>query len=163
MPAVDAYSHGVPRSGRIGGRRLRSDPGTRLPLAPRVPFLRAPASAAGAVAVAEALRNGHLKARGPATARCERLLQDQLSAPTVLMTQSCTAALELSALLLGVVAGDEIIMPSFGFASAANAFVLRGATPVFVDVLPGTLNIDPAEVRAALTARTRAVVVVHYA
>lgn len=129
----------------------------------RVPFSQAPSSAAGAAAVAEAVQGGHLKARGVYTRRCENLLALNLGVPTVLLVQSCTAALELSALLLGIGPGDEVIMPSFGFASAANAFVLRGATPVFIDIVPGTLNVDPEAVGHAVTTRTRAILVVHYA
>ncbi|WP_354698693.1 dTDP-4-amino-4,6-dideoxygalactose transaminase [Paraconexibacter sp. AEG42_29] len=129
-----------------------------------MPFLRAEPSAAGLAAVERAVRETDLKARGAATQRCEQRLSALLDRPAaVLMVQSCTAALELSAMLLGVGPGDEVIMPSFGFASAANAFVLRGATPVFADIAPGTLNLDPAAVRAALTPQTRAILVVHYA
>ncbi|MCW3040963.1 MAG: rffA [Solirubrobacterales bacterium] len=128
-----------------------------------VPFLRPTTTEAGVAAVAAAARAGLTKAGGPATRRCERLLRAHHDVDTVVMTHSCTGALELSALLLGIGEGDEVIMPSFAFASSANAFVLRGATPVFVDVQADTMNIDPAAVRAALTPRTRALVVVHYA
>ena len=83
--------------------------------------------------------------------------------PKVLLTHSCTAALEMCALLLDIRPGDEVIMPSFTFVSTANAFVLRGATPVFVDIRPDTLNIDESRIEAAITPRTKAVVVVHYA
>ena len=128
-----------------------------------VPFTRARPCEEGIAAVARAVRDGDVKAGGPATLRCAEILREELGAPAVLMLGSCTAALELSALLLGIEPGDEVIMPSYGYASAANAFVLRGATPVFVDIVPGTLAIDPLEVRAAVTDRTRAIVVVHYA
>lgn len=128
-----------------------------------VRFMLAPSSAAGAAAVADAVASRNLKARGAYTRRCETLLRERLGAKAVMLVNSCTSALELSALLLGVGPGDEVIMPSFGFASAPNAFVLRGATPVFVDILPGTLNIDPDAVAAAITPRTRVIVPVHYA
>lgn len=127
-----------------------------------VPFLRTPAHAAGARAAAAAIACGELKARGPATRRCEDLLAAHLGTATILMVQSCTAALELAMLLLDLGPGDEVVMPSFGFASSANAVVLRGAVPVFVDVDPATGNIDPDAVAAAVTARTRAIVPVHY-
>ncbi len=128
-----------------------------------VPFTRVQPSPEGVAAVAAAVAAGDLKAGGPATARCVEVLREQLGAPGVLMVDSCTAALELSALLLEIGAGDEVIMPSFGYASAANAFALRGAVPVFVDIVPGTFAIEPAAVREAITERTRAIVVVHYA
>ncbi len=128
-----------------------------------VPFLRAPDSPDLLASVARAARESDLKAGGPATRRCTERLRDVLGTPAVLLTHSCTAALELSALLLDVGPGDEVILPSFGFASSANAFVLRGATPVFADVTPDTMNLDPEQVRAALTDRTRAILVVHYA
>src|SRR6185503_5476585 len=80
-----------------------------------------------------------------------------------LLTHSCTAALEMAALLADLGPGDEVIMPSFTFVTTANAFVLRGAVPVFVDIRADTLNIDEARIEAAITPRTRAIVVVHYA
>jgi dTDP-4-amino-4,6-dideoxygalactose transaminase len=113
--------------------------------------------------IREAVAAGQLAGNGQFTRRCQAWLQDRLGAPKALLTHSCTAALEMSALLLDLRPGDEIIMPSFTFVSTANAFVLRGATPVFVDIRPDTLNIDESRIEAAITARTRAVVVVHYA
>jgi dTDP-4-amino-4,6-dideoxygalactose transaminase len=100
---------------------------------------------------------------GAFTKRCEALLQERLGAPRVLLTTSCTHALEMAALLLDIQPGDEVIMPSFTFVSSANAFVLRGARIVFVDVRPETMNMDMAQVRSAMTNRTRAIVPVHYA
>ncbi|MHB1204552.1 MAG: dTDP-4-amino-4,6-dideoxygalactose transaminase [Rhodospirillaceae bacterium] len=94
---------------------------------------------------------------------CEQWLQDTLGAPRVLLTPSGTAALEMTALLMDIQPGDEIIMPSFTFVSTASAYVLRGATPVFVDIRPDTLNIDEARAAAAVTDRTKAIVAVHYA
>ena len=113
--------------------------------------------------VKEAVARGQLAGNGEFTKRCQAWLQQRLGAPKVLLTHSCTAALEMCALLLDLEPGDEIIMPSFTFVSTANAFVLRGAKPVFVDIRPDTLNIDETRVEAAVTPRTRAVVVVHYA
>ena len=113
--------------------------------------------------IADAASAGHLSAGGTYTQRCEAALEHRLGASRVLLMPSGTAALEAAALLSGVEAGDEVIMPSFTFASTANAFALRGAVPVFVDVRRDTLNIDEALVEAALTTRTRAIVPVHYA
>lgn len=110
-----------------------------------------------------ALDSGHLKGDGPYTERAATQLADLTHAGSVLLTPSCTAALELSAMLIDLEPGDEVIMPSFTFVSTANAYVLRGARPVFVDIDPLTLNIDPSAVEAALSPRTRAIVVVHYA
>jgi dTDP-4-amino-4,6-dideoxygalactose transaminase len=113
--------------------------------------------------IGEAVANGTIAGGGIFMRRCESWLEKQLGAQKVLLTHSCTAALEMAALLAEVGAGDEVIMPSFTFSSTATAFVLRGATPVFVDIDPDTLNIDPQRVRAAVTARTKAIVPVHYA
>jgi dTDP-4-amino-4,6-dideoxygalactose transaminase len=100
---------------------------------------------------------------GPVSRKCEKLLEQRLGAPKVLLTPSCTHALELAALLLDVKPGDEVIMPSYTFVSSANAFALRGASIIFVDIDPVTMNIDPDCVRAAVTPRTRAILIVHYA
>lgn len=113
--------------------------------------------------IREALQAGHLAGDGHFTKRCHALLEQLTGSPRALLTHSCTAALEMSALLSGVGPGDEVIMPSFTFVSTANAFVLRGATPVFVDVRPDTLNLDERLVEGAITSRTRALVPVHYA
>jgi dTDP-4-amino-4,6-dideoxygalactose transaminase len=113
--------------------------------------------------IQQAIENHHLSGDGPFTKRCERWLEQRLGSSRAFLTHSCTAALEMSALLLAVEPGDEIIMPSFTFASTANAFVLRGGVPVFVDIRPDTLNLDERQVAAAVTRRTRAVVAVHYA
>lgn len=111
----------------------------------------------------QALHSGHLSGDGPFTLRCHQLLSDLLRGAAVLLTTSGTHALELTALLLDIVPGDEVIVPSFTFPSTVNAFVLRGATPVFADIRPDTLNIDESRIEALVTARTRAIVVVHYA
>ena len=113
--------------------------------------------------VREAIAAGQLAGNGQFTRRCQAWLEETLGAPRVLLTHSCTAALEMCALLLDLRPGDEVIMPSFTFVSTANAFVLRGATPVFVDIRRDTLNIDETLIEQAITPRTRAVVVVHYA
>ena len=116
-----------------------------------------------AAEVAAALSGGHLRGDGPFGERAAQELRRRTGSAAALLTPSCTHALELAALLLDLQPGDEVIMPSFTFVSTANAFVLRGATPVFVDIDPHTLGISPAGVSAAITSRTRAVVVVHYA
>jgi dTDP-4-amino-4,6-dideoxygalactose transaminase len=107
---------------------------------------------------------GHGPFAGPGAyiAACEEWLQDAMDAAHVLLTQSCTSALELAALLCDIGSGDEVIMPSYTFASTANAFVLRGAVPVFVDIRRDTLNLDETLIAPAITQRTRAIVVVHY-
>ena len=113
--------------------------------------------------MAEALASGHLAGDGAFTRRSREALESILGAARVLLTTSCTHALEMAVMLAGVDAGDEVICPSFTFVSSVNAFVLRGARPAFVDIRPDTLNIDERLVEQAITARTRALMVVHYA
>jgi dTDP-4-amino-4,6-dideoxygalactose transaminase len=113
--------------------------------------------------IADAHSRGQLSGDGFYTKKASLQLQELVGSPRVLLTPSCTAALEMAAILLDVSTGDEIIMPSYTFVSTANAFVLRGATPVFVDVDPITFNIDPQAVEAAITPRTKCIVAVHYA
>jgi dTDP-4-amino-4,6-dideoxygalactose transaminase len=113
--------------------------------------------------VREAMAEGVLAGDGRFTDLCHAWLEANTGAAKALLTHSCTAALEMAALLLNIAPGDEIIMPSHTFVSTANAFVLRGGVPVFVDVRSDTLNIDETLIDAAITARTRAIVVVHYA
>lgn len=113
--------------------------------------------------IAAAHVNGHLSGDGPFTKRCHAWLQEITGASRALLTHSCTAALEMSALLLDLAPGDEVIMPSYTFVSTANAFVLRGAVPVFVDIRADTLNLDETLIEAAVTPRTKAICVVHYA
>jgi dTDP-4-amino-4,6-dideoxygalactose transaminase len=113
--------------------------------------------------IAEAHFNGRLAGDGPFTARCHRWLEERTGSHKALLTHSCTAALEMSALLMDIRPGDEIIMPSYTFVSTANAFVLRGGVPVFVDIRPDTLNLDESLIEAAITPRTRGIAVVHYA
>lgn len=113
--------------------------------------------------IAQAHFNGSLAGDGPFTKRCHDWLQQSSQCNKALLTHSCTAALEMSALLLDIEPGDEIIMPSYTFVSTANAFVLRGGVPVFVDVREDTLNLDETLIEAAITSRTKAIAVVHYA
>ena len=113
--------------------------------------------------IQDVLECGHLSGDGPYTKRCHALLQELLGGSRVLLTTSCTHALEMAGLLLPIEPGDEVILPSFTFVSTANAFVLRGARPVFVDIRPDTLNLDERLLAATISPRTRAIVVVHYA
>jgi dTDP-4-amino-4,6-dideoxygalactose transaminase len=114
-------------------------------------------------ALRDVLEGGHLAGHGRYTALCQERLEQLTGAKKVLLTNSCTAALEMAAILAGIGPGDEVIMPSFTFVSTANAVVLRGAVPVFVDIRPDTLNIDERLIEAAITPRTKAISVVHYA
>jgi dTDP-4-amino-4,6-dideoxygalactose transaminase len=113
--------------------------------------------------IAQAVANGHLSGDGAFTGRCNELLAKMLGVPKVMLTTSCTHALEMAALLLDIQPGDEVIVPSFTFVSTVNAFVLRGARPVFVDSRPDTLNMDENLLEALVTPRTKAIVPVHYA
>ena len=113
--------------------------------------------------ISQAVRQGHIGGDGPFTRKAQQLLQDLLGARHVFLTTSCTDALELAAILVGLEPGDEVILPSYTFASTANAFLLRGARLVFVDCRPDTLNIDETQIEQAITGRTRAIVPVHYA
>jgi dTDP-4-amino-4,6-dideoxygalactose transaminase len=113
--------------------------------------------------IAQAHQNGHIAGDGHFTKKCHKWLEDSFKVKKALLTPSCTAALELAAILSNINAGDEIIMPSYTFVSTANAFVLRGGVPVFVDVRPDTLNIDESKIESAITNRTRVIVPVHYA
>ena len=113
--------------------------------------------------VGQAVAGGHASGDGPFTRRAQKLMQERFGARRVLLTTSCTAALEMAALLCGLGPGDEVILPSYTFVSTANAVALRGATPVFVDIRPDTLNIDERLIEVAVTPRTRAIFPVHYA
>jgi len=113
--------------------------------------------------IADSLQSQHLSGDGKYTDRCTNWLKEYSKSSEVLLTHSCTAALEMAAILADIKDGDEVIMPSFTFASTANAFVLRGAIPVFVDIKEDTLNINELEIERAITERTKAIVVVHYA
>ncbi|ODU13910.1 MAG: dTDP-4-amino-4,6-dideoxygalactose transaminase [Thiobacillus sp. SCN 64-35] len=113
--------------------------------------------------IVAAKQGNKLAGDGPYTKRCHAWLEERTGCDKALLTHSCTAALEMSALLLDIQPGDEVIMPSYTFVSTANAFVLRGAVPVFVDIREDTLNLDERLIEAAITSRTRAIVPVHYA
>jgi len=113
--------------------------------------------------IAQAHHNGWLAGDGAFTKKCNSWLETRTGARRALLTHSCTAALEMAAILADIQPGDEVIMPSYTFVSTANAFVLRGAVPVFVDIRPDTLNIDETLIEAAITPKTRAIVPVHYA
>jgi dTDP-4-amino-4,6-dideoxygalactose transaminase len=128
----------------------------------RLPFNRPLRTGGEGARVAAALERGWTGGNGPSSQHCQRLLRDLTGTSSVLLTHSCTGALEMTALLGELGPGDEVILPSFTFSSTANAFVLRGATPVFVDVDPDTLNIDPARAAEAITDATRVIVAVHY-
>jgi len=132
-------------------------------LAYRIPFNRPCLTGNEQAYMLEAVARGHLSGDGEFTRRCCALLQRKLGAPGVLLTTSCTHALEMSALLLNIVPGDEVILPSFTFVSTVNAFVLRGARPVFADIRRDTLNLDETGLARLVTPRTRAIVPVHYA
>lgn len=110
-----------------------------------------------------AMNSGKLCGDGGFTRRCQQWLEQHFGSEKVLLTPSCTASLEMAALLLDIQPGDEVIMPSYTFVSTANAFVLRGAKVVFVDIRPDTMNIDETLIEAAITDKTRAIVPVHYA
>src|SRR5262249_10184077 len=121
----------------------------------KIPFNRPATVGREAAYMEEALARGHISGDGEFTKRCQELLQRELPAATALLTTSGTHALEMAAVLLDLEPGDEVIVPDFTFVSTANAFVLRGARPVFADVLPDTLNLDAARLEALVTPRTR--------
>ena len=130
---------------------------------PKIPFNKPYVSGGEIDAIKEACTIGQLSGDGLFTRKCSDFLEKNLSISKILLTHSCTAALEMSALLLNLQVGDEIIFPSYTFVSTVNAFALRGITPVFVDINPVTLNIDELQIEKAITPKTKAIVVVHYA
>jgi dTDP-4-amino-4,6-dideoxygalactose transaminase len=113
--------------------------------------------------ISQAHANKRLSGDGDFTKKCHNWLEKYFGSQKALLTHSCTAALEMAAILINIEPGDEVIMPSYTFVSTANAFVLRGAVPVFVDIRPDTLNIDETKIKEAITEKTKAIVVVHYA
>ena len=129
----------------------------------KIPFNRPYMSGKELSYIAEAHLNGSLAGDGPFTKHCHRWLEEQMGCNKALLTHSCTAALEMAALLIDIQPGDEVIMPSYTFVSTANAFVLRGGVPVFVDIREDTLNLDERLIEEAITPRTRAIAPVHYA
>jgi dTDP-4-amino-4,6-dideoxygalactose transaminase len=128
----------------------------------RIPFNRPTTTPAASRALTDALNSGRLSGNGPFTHRCEAALESLTGARRVLLTSSCTAALEICAILIDGAPGDEVIVPSFTFVSTANAFAIRGMRPVFADCRPDTLNIDERALERLVTPRTRAVVAMHY-
>ncbi|ORM70846.1 dTDP-4-amino-4,6-dideoxygalactose transaminase [Pantoea rwandensis] len=128
-----------------------------------IPFNAPPIVGSEVEYMQSAMASGKLCGDGGFTRRCQQWMEQHFGSKKVLLTPSCTASLEMAALLIDIQPGDEVIMPSYTFVSTANAFVLRGATIVFVDVRPDTLNIDETLTEAAITAKTRAIVPVHYA
>lgn len=129
----------------------------------RIPFNKPYMTGSELDYIKQAYRDRHLSGDGPFTQKCQQWLEKNIKTKKALLTHSCTAALEMAAILINTQPGDEIIMPSYTFVSTANAFVLRGAVPVFVDIRPDTLNIDETKIEAAITPKTKAIVPVHYA
>jgi dTDP-4-amino-4,6-dideoxygalactose transaminase len=129
----------------------------------RIPFNKASFAGDENRYIAEAIERGHISGDGHFTKRCHALLEETLGVHKALLTTNCTHALEMCAFLLELEPGDEVIVPSFAFVTTANAFAVRGARPVFVDVRPDTLNLDEQLVERALTPRTKAIVALHYA
>ena len=128
-----------------------------------IPFNNPPVVGTEANEILMALQNKKLSGDGPYNIKCHKWFEEHFDTPLALLTPSCTAALEMAAILVDIQAGDEVIMPSFTFVSTANAFVLRGAKIVFVDVRPDTMNIDENKIESAITDKTKAIVPVHYA
>jgi dTDP-4-amino-4,6-dideoxygalactose transaminase len=129
----------------------------------QIPFNKATTIGNEMAYIQASLQDGAISGDGAFTKKAHALLEEALGVPKVLLTTSCTHALEMSALLLDLKEGDEVIVPSFTFVSTINAFVLRGAKPVFIDVRPDTLNMDETKLEALITERTKAIVPVHYA
>lgn len=113
--------------------------------------------------IQQAISNAHLSGNGEFTQKCHAWLESEIGCLKAFLTHSCTGALEMAAILADIQPGDEVIMPSYTFVSTANAFILRGGVPVFVDIRPDTLNIDETLIEAAITSKTKAIVPVHYA
>ncbi|MFP3029432.1 MAG: dTDP-4-amino-4,6-dideoxygalactose transaminase [Arsenophonus sp.] len=128
-----------------------------------IPFNKPPIIGTELSYMQEAMQSGKLCGDGHFTRRCEKWIENHFQSLKALLTTSCTASLEMAPILLDIKPGDEVIMPSFTFVSTANAFVLRGATIVFIDIRPDTMNIDENKIEAAITSKTRAIVPVHYA
>ena len=129
----------------------------------RIPFNRPAIVGKELYYISQAIHEGHAAGDGAFTKRCHAFLEEALGVPKVLLTTSCTHALEMAALLLDIQPGDEVIVPSFTFVTTVNAFVLRGARPVFVDIRPDTLNLDEGLLEGLITPRTKAILPVHYA
>jgi dTDP-4-amino-4,6-dideoxygalactose transaminase len=142
---------------------LRNDKGESFLNALKVDFNRPVIVGKEFEYMRQAIENGHISGDGPFTKKCHAFFEKELRVQKALLTTSCTHALEMSAILLDIQPGDEVIIPDFTFVSTVNAFVLRGAKPVFLDVRPDTLNLDESKLEEAITPRTKAIVPVHYA
>lgn len=129
----------------------------------RIPFNKPSLAGRELEYVLDVIVRGHSPGDGAYTQRCQALLESELRVPRVLLTTSCTHALEMAAVLAGIGPGDEVIVPSFAFASTANAFALRGARPVFADIRRDTLNLDETQLERLITDRTKVIGPVHYA
>ena len=129
----------------------------------KIPFNKACISDNELLNIKQAVENAHISGEGFFTQQCHLLLEQSLKVPKVLLTTSCTHALEMAALLLNLRSGDEVIVPSFTFVSTVNAFVLHGSQPVFIDIRSDTLNMDEGQLERLITPRTKAIVPVHYA
>lgn len=129
----------------------------------KIPFNRPPIIGSELQYIKEAIDSGKLCGDGDFTRKCNSFLQDKFKAQKVLLTSSCTSALDMSLLMCNLKPGDEVILPSFTFSSTANAAVLAGASLVFVDIRPDTMNIDETKIEQAITKRTKAIIVMHYA
>jgi dTDP-4-amino-4,6-dideoxygalactose transaminase len=128
-----------------------------------IPFNRPPYTGNEEKYVLESIRSSKISGDGDFTKKCHKWFEEKLQCKKALLTTSCTHALEMAAILIDIQEGDEVIMPSYTFVSTANAFVLRGAKIVFVDIRPETMNIDETKIEAAITDKTKAIVPVHYA
>ncbi len=128
-----------------------------------IPFNRPSFAGNEQAYMAQAIANGHISGDGPFTRQCHTLLERELGLAKALLTTSCTHALEMAALLLEIQPGDQVVVPSFTFVSTVNAFMLRGAEPVFIDIRPDTLNMDEKQLESLLSRRTKAILPVHYA
>jgi dTDP-4-amino-4,6-dideoxygalactose transaminase len=130
---------------------------------PSIPFNRPSFAGNEQAYILQAVQSGHLSGDGMFTKKCHTYLEESFGVPKAMLTTNCTHALEMSALLLDIKLDDEVIVPSFTFVSSVNAFVLRGAKPIFADIRPDTLNIDENQLERLITPKTKAIVVVHYA
>ncbi len=162
----------APSAASASVRRMGMQPGSETPhtfseegvsMAHAIPFNSPHLVGREYTYMAQAMAQRHISGDGHFTKRCQALLVAELGVASAFLTTSCTHALEMSALLLDIRPGDEVIVPSFTFVTTINAFVLRGARPVFIDIRPDTLNLDETRLERFITLRTRAIVVVHYA
>ena len=128
-----------------------------------IPFNRPPHTGNEDKYVIQAMGSSKMAGDGPFSRKCQSWFEDKLGCNKALLTPSCTASLEMAAILMDIQPGDEVVMPSYTFVSTANAFALRGAKIIFVDIRPDTMNIDESKIEAAITKNTKAIVVVHYA